>query len=683
MKRLYFVLVLFAFSAMGTKATGKSKKGDDTKVLPDSIIVTADRFGLTPKNSVWPTELIKHQTLAQSVDMKSALDGKDGLDVRNYNGYGSISTLSNWGVFNRHMLLLYNGRVVKDYSLGGFNLSDYSLDEFHRIEILKGPQSAFYGADAIGGVVNLITLSPLIDRLQLTARQGSFNFSQYHFDFSKKVGNFGFGGFAEYGQTDNKRDNSGSERFLFNLKTGYLSADNRHKLSLSARYFNDSLGVPGPQPSKSYIPVYGNAESYSLYDYQEDEDYSIDFQYHFVDKKLGTAQLDIFWEKKNLDYHSLYNYKFNYYTYDSTVNPIDSGLNTDSVDVHSRSIYNKRSSGLSARYMNHISFFQYAGGIDWLSGSIRSTSDDKSDATNIVGPFSPYTYDYGSYNYWKGVQSQYDLWSDIIMETNNYLRFDISGRLQLMKNRKTQPSYNLGMIISPLSTTEFKIGYGYAFRLPTISERFAENVFTAGNDKLNPETSRSIIGSIRFNSDDKKIQARATFFYQTIDSLIQYQFDMASFKYTPRNVEKFKSDGVDLSFKYRFSPNLSFSWGGVAQNARQTIKAGKDYVDAFYVPDFKWRVDVFGYYRQINYNFNVCYTSKRSLLFGDNEKYIDHGYDIGFALGYDFLKNFSLMFTGNDLADQKRPDQFGFSLQDNDYPSLGRRFFVTAKYSLF
>jgi len=683
MKRLYFVLVLLVFSAMGTKATVTSKKGEGTKVLPDSIIVTADRFGLTPKNSVWPTESIKRQALAQSVDMKSALDGRGGVDIRNYNGFGSVSTLSNWGVFNRQMLLLYNGRVVKDYSLGGFNLSDYSLDEFNRIEILKGPQSAFYGADAIGGVVNLITSSPLVDRLELTTRQGSFDFSQYHFDFAKKIGNFGFGGFAEYGKADNNRDNAGSERILFDLKTGYLSADNRHKLLLSARYFNDSLGVPGPQPSKSYIPVYGNAESYSLYDYQKDENYSVDFQYHFEDKTKGTAQLDIFWEKKNLDYHSLYNYMFNYYTFDSTVNPVDSSLNTDSVDVRSRSLYNKRSSGLSARYMNHISSFQYAGGIDWLSGSIRSTTDDKSDATNIVGPFSPYTYNYGSYNYWKGVQSQYDLWSDIILETNNYLRFDVSGRLQLMKNRETQPSYNLGLVFSPLPTTEFKIGYGYAFRLPTISERFAENVFTVGNDKLNPETSRSIIGSLRFNSDDKKIQARATFFHQAVDSLIQYQFDMTSFKYTPRNVEKFKSHGVDLSFQYNFSSRLSFSWGGVVQKAQQTIDDGQHYVDAFYVPDFKWRADIGGQYRPISYNFNVCYTSRRSLLFGDNEKYIDHVYDMGFALGYDFLKNFSLMFTGNDLANQKRPDQFGFSLQDNDYPSLGRRFYISAKYSLF
>ena len=46
---------------------------------------------------------------------------------------------------------------VKSPTLGSADLSELSLDAIDRIEIVRGPQSTLYGADAIGGVVNIIT----------------------------------------------------------------------------------------------------------------------------------------------------------------------------------------------------------------------------------------------------------------------------------------------------------------------------------------------------------------------------------------------------------------------------------------------------------------------------------------------------------------------------------------------
>src|SRR5512140_1212052 len=231
MRRIFLAaLVVCCSGALGTRLLAAADQSRPVE-LKDTIVVTANRFGQTEAKSVWPVTALNPETIHRDMSLQQTLDGRFGLDLRQSTGDGSISTLSNWGTFARHMLLLYNGRVVKDYSLGGFNLSDFSSDEFDRIEVLKGPQSAFYGADAIGGVVNLITKNALVDRLDLTSRVGSFGLHQYRADAAKLFGTVGVGGFAEFLASDNARTNAGVKRSLFGLRSDYLSRSGEDRWS--------------------------------------------------------------------------------------------------------------------------------------------------------------------------------------------------------------------------------------------------------------------------------------------------------------------------------------------------------------------------------------------------------------------------------------------------------------------
>ncbi|HOD67714.1 MAG TPA: TonB-dependent receptor plug domain-containing protein, partial [candidate division Zixibacteria bacterium] len=205
MRRSFCLACAFlAAGAMGAGADNFQGSFDSPYTLPDSVVVTANRFGSSDTRSAWPTEVITVDPAAAPLSLASGLDGAAGLDVRTQGGFGALATVSNWGAFNRHLLLLYNGRPVKDYSLGGFNLAEFSPSELSRIEIVKGPQSAFYGSDAVGGVVNLIAPTALADRLEVHTTVGSFGARGVAARAARRLGALGIGAWTDYTAADNR-----------------------------------------------------------------------------------------------------------------------------------------------------------------------------------------------------------------------------------------------------------------------------------------------------------------------------------------------------------------------------------------------------------------------------------------------------------------------------------------------
>src|SRR2546428_1162416 len=86
-----------------------------------------------------------------------ALRGVPGVDIRRSGSFGKATAISIRGANPNQVQVLVDGMRVKSPTLGQVDLSDLSPDLIERIEVIRGPQSTLYGADAIGGVVNIIT----------------------------------------------------------------------------------------------------------------------------------------------------------------------------------------------------------------------------------------------------------------------------------------------------------------------------------------------------------------------------------------------------------------------------------------------------------------------------------------------------------------------------------------------
>lgn len=92
-------------------------------------------------------------------DISDLLRRSPGLTTTQLGGAGAIQTVRMRGMDSRHTLVLVDGIRVSDSSTTGgeFDFSNLVLANIERIEILRGPQTALYGSDALGGVINFIT----------------------------------------------------------------------------------------------------------------------------------------------------------------------------------------------------------------------------------------------------------------------------------------------------------------------------------------------------------------------------------------------------------------------------------------------------------------------------------------------------------------------------------------------
>lgn len=101
----------------------------------------------------------------QPVSVSDLLRRAPGVQVTD-NGAGSLASLYIRGTKSAQSLVLVDGMRIGSASSGDSNLQHLNIDQIERIEVLRGPRSAIYGADAIGGVVQIFTRRSANEGLQ-------------------------------------------------------------------------------------------------------------------------------------------------------------------------------------------------------------------------------------------------------------------------------------------------------------------------------------------------------------------------------------------------------------------------------------------------------------------------------------------------------------------------------------
>jgi len=225
-----------------------------SRVAQSVDIVTADDIELT--HATFGTDLLKSTS---SVDVIQYPGGTSGVSVRGFRPqYGNET--------NPRVLLLIDGRPVST-SLGNLPTSN-----IERIEVLKGPASALYGASAMGGVINVITRKSTgelsgsafvgygsYETYEAGLRLGGGLTEQLDFDFSldwiDRGDDYQFGDGDAYETGANGSgtyENTEFSRLNGSARLGYRFNDD-WKLNVNYDFSDqDDTGMPGPLSEQKF-----------------------------------------------------------------------------------------------------------------------------------------------------------------------------------------------------------------------------------------------------------------------------------------------------------------------------------------------------------------------------------------------------------------------------------------------
>lgn len=109
---------------------------------------------------------------------------------------------------NPHVLMMVNGVPMTSAYLGNRNDMPVSLpvENIARIEVIRGPGSAVYGADAFAGTINIITKTGVeLHGTSVGLRAGSFNSTDSWFQYGGKVGELEVATYLKVGRTNGQR----------------------------------------------------------------------------------------------------------------------------------------------------------------------------------------------------------------------------------------------------------------------------------------------------------------------------------------------------------------------------------------------------------------------------------------------------------------------------------------------
>ena len=234
--RLSLVVALgCAHAAVATAQEAVEDALDETVVTQPEVVVSASRVPVATEQVGSAVTVITAEELEQRQVriVSDVLRDVPGVAVSRTGPTGAFTQVRIRGAEGNQTLVIIDGIEVNNPAGGSeFDFANLLNSDLARIEVLRGPQSALYGSDAIGGVVNVLSQRPE-DGFSFLGRGegGSFNtgsglvsagYGGEDFYGSATIDHFTTGGISAADERNGNTEEDGYENTTMRLKGGVL-----------------------------------------------------------------------------------------------------------------------------------------------------------------------------------------------------------------------------------------------------------------------------------------------------------------------------------------------------------------------------------------------------------------------------------------------------------------------------
>ncbi|MEK7949923.1 TonB-dependent receptor [Luteolibacter soli] len=230
--------------------------GEEDEALPD-LVVEADRDSVVPEHFAGSATVIDQEAIAKS-GVRSVADllaTQGGIRLTSSTGNTADSTVHLRGFgenSSSRVLVLIDGRPINRPDMAGVSWLEVPIARLEKVEILRGSQSARFGDNAVGGVINLVTRGGSTESTVVEAAGGSDGYTLARLSHRSLIDGNGITFDAERNFTDGWRDNAFSELQTASLRwdkqlVDWIGAD------FGVSWADESGGFPGPLTKQRYL----------------------------------------------------------------------------------------------------------------------------------------------------------------------------------------------------------------------------------------------------------------------------------------------------------------------------------------------------------------------------------------------------------------------------------------------
>ncbi|MDX9787509.1 MAG: TonB-dependent receptor [Desulfobacterales bacterium] len=460
------------------------------------ITVTAERFPVREKESGRFVTVISSSELKET-GANNLLDAMKRVGGFAYKAMaplgishgGMNSTLTIRGIKDGELILI-NGAPIQGAAGHAYDLDTIPLDQIERVEILKGAASTLYGADAMSGVINIITKTPRNETAVTSAVEfGNKDYHHHRLSAALPGVNLGFNYRHLGSQTEISRSFSGKYRYD-------LDSTDQYAWNVNAR-LADHL----------YLDTIG---SYS----------QTGFQKHYDANKKP-------YEGTNQDYYKNFaNLRFETPAFKAKVfGTFDEMQREEYTDLNEPADKNKNyNGGLEGDYQFQRSGWEFNLGTDWIYRG------------------ADYNNQYG-----KHYRNDYALFAQVKRVVRDRLTATIGVREQLIDGASGASDYDqflpsLSLSYAATDSLNFFANTGKAFRTPTFNNLYYDSSFLTGNPDLGPEEGWTYEGGVKYDID--RLRVRFSLFYMAYEDKIELDRSKG-YPLTYFNAGDYESKGVE------------------------------------------------------------------------------------------------------------------------------------------